>query len=395
MTGVFLLISALLLSAGNLYAQTAAAPQMASNNEGLFWAVALAAILGLAVIIILLARVLLVIITNRDKNAANAPKSGNLPTLFAPFALLGLLALGNTQDAFAWQAASDAAAAAAPTSNFMLQYIGHILALLVVFIEFIIIVYLVSIIYKVLHEFNYVRKMPKKRSAWQTLWEEANSLQPIEREAEVMTNHEYDGIRELDNQLPPWWVYGFYLTIAFSGIYLLNYHVLNVSPLSIQEYKNELAAAEEMKAAMQKTTKVVQIDENAVEALTDPGVLTKGEAKFKSLCSPCHGQLGEGLAGPNLTDDYWVHGGGIVNIYKIIKNGVVEKGMAAWGKQISPQDMQAIASYILTLHGTNPPNGKKPEGELYKDVAKAAAPVDGTQQKEATALPTDTANVNK
>ncbi len=386
--GFLSVISLLLVSTATLHAQTptdAAAQTAAGNNEGLFWAISLTAILGLAVIIILLARVLLVIVTNRNKSdeaavADSSEKQKNLTSLLLPlFATLSLFLAGGQQDVFAWQ--TTATDTAVPASNFMVQYGTHILALIVVFVEFVIILYLVSIIYKVLYEFKYLRKMPKAKSRWQSWWEEANALRPIEREAEVMTDHEYDGIRELDNNLPPWWIYGFYLTIAFSAVYLLNYHVMGVSPSSLQEYKNELAYAEEMKLAMQKTAGVVQIDENKVERLTDPGAIAKGQAKFKSLCSPCHGQSGEGLAGPNLTDDYWIHGGGIVNIYKIIKNGVVEKGMAAWGKQISPQDIQVVASYIMTLHGTNPPNGKKPEGQIYKDTpAAAATPADTTQQ---------------
>ena len=89
---------------------------------------------------------------------------------------------------------------------------------------------------------------------------------------------------------------------------------------------------------------------------------------------PCHGQKGEGLVGPNFADEYWIHGGGIKNVFKVIKYGVPDKGMIAWQAQLKPADMQKVGSYILTLQGTNPPNPKAPQGTIWADTAAVQAP---------------------
>ncbi|MCS7037409.1 MAG: cbb3-type cytochrome c oxidase N-terminal domain-containing protein [Saprospiraceae bacterium] len=189
---------------------------------------------------------------------------------------------------------------------------------------------------------------------------------PIEREAEIMFHHEYDGIRELDNRLPPWWVNLFILTVVWSAIYMFYYHWGGGGPSSTDEYNQEMERAKkEIAIAMAGAANAV--DESNVVALKESAALAEGELIFKNLCAACHGQLGEGGVGPNLTDDYWLHGGGIKNVFKVIKYGVPEKGMISWQSQLTPSDMQKVASFILTLHGTNPPNGKDPQGELWKE----------------------------
>lgn len=192
---------------------------------------------------------------------------------------------------------------------------------------------------------------------------------PIEQEHTILLDHNYDGIMELDNNLPPWWKYLFYVTIVFSIIYMINYHVINIWPLSDQEYKDEIALAELQKANMAGA----MINENTVTALTDIAALSAGKEIFVKYCAACHGQKGEGLVGPNLTDDYWIHGGGIKNIYRIVVNGVIEKGMLSWKAQLKPQQIQEVGSYILSLYGTNPPNAKAPQGEKWVDPANAPA----------------------
>lgn len=195
---------------------------------------------------------------------------------------------------------------------------------------------------------------------------------PIEREAEIMFHHEYDGIRELDNRLPPWWVNLFIITVVWSAVYMFYYHWGGGGPSSVDEYNQEVERAKkEIAIAMAGAANAV--DESSVQALTESAALAEGELIFKNLCAACHGQLGEGGVGPNLTDDYWLHGGGIKNIFKVVKYGVPEKGMISWQSQLTPSDMQKVASYILTLHGTNPPNGKEPQGELWKEEPQEAA----------------------
>lgn len=200
-----------------------------------------------------------------------------------------------------------------------------------------------------------------------------NNAVPIEQEEEVMTDHVYDGIRELDNQLPTWWVWLFNLTIVFAVVYLVWFHVLDKGKLQIQEYKDELAvAAAQKKARMAAAGPEASVDENTVTALTSKVKLTAGKEIFTNYCAACHGQAGEGKVGPNLTDVYWLHGGGIKNVFKTIKYGVPQKGMISWENQLSPAQIQEVASYILTLQGTNPPNAKAPQGDKYVEGQEVA-----------------------
>ncbi|POY37599.1 cytochrome oxidase subunit III [Solitalea longa] len=218
---------------------------------------------------------------------------------------------------------------------------------------------------------------PKKK--WYS-FERINSTVPIEKEGELLMEHDYDGIHELDNKMPPWFIWLFNVTIGISVIYLLVFHVIKAAPLQIDEYKNELAVAEKHMEEYQKKSANL-VDENSVVLLTEAAQVSKGADVFKTNCVACHGAKGEGGVGPNLTDDYWLHGGGIKNIFKTIKYGVVEKGMRSWQQDLSPVQIQEVASYIQTLHGTNPPNAKEKQGELYKEGATADAnskPADST-----------------
>lgn len=187
---------------------------------------------------------------------------------------------------------------------------------------------------------------------------------PVEQESEVMLDHEYDGIRELDNNLPPWWKYMFYATIIFAVVYLFRYHITGQGQLQLEEYQAEVQAAVEQKAEMMATATEMVTEDNVVY-LVDAPSLEKGAAIYKGNCATCHGQLGEGGAGPNLTDQYWIHGGSISNIFKTIKYGVPAKGMIAWQSQFSPSQIQKIASYIKSMQGSNPPGAKDPQGEIY------------------------------
>jgi cytochrome c oxidase cbb3-type subunit III len=193
-------------------------------------------------------------------------------------------------------------------------------------------------------------------------WEDAV---PIERESEVLMHHEYDGIRELDNSLPPWWVNMFIITVVWAFGYMIYYHWGGSGPSSSEEYDLEIAEA---KAAQRAVAGGKSLDENSVVELSETADLSAGATIFSTSCASCHGQKGEGLVGPNLTDEYWLHGGGIVDIFKVIKNGVPEKGMIAWSAQLTPKDIQKVASYIRTLKGTNPPNPKAPQGEIWQDA---------------------------
>lgn len=203
------------------------------------------------------------------------------------------------------------------------------------------------------------------------LWTGAlNDAVPLERENEIMMDHEYDGIRELDNNLPPWWIWGFYFTIAFAGVYITYYHITGKGDLQIAEYKKEMEEGRLQKEAYLAKAGA-KVDENTVVVFTEATQLDKGKETFKTFCAACHGQQGEGGVGPNFTDEYWIHGGGIKNIFKTVKYGVPAKGMIAWETQLTPVQIQEVSSYILTLKGTNPPNQKEPQGEIWTEVVSS------------------------
>ncbi len=189
---------------------------------------------------------------------------------------------------------------------------------------------------------------------------------PVEREGEILLAHGFDGIRELDNSLPPWWINMFYITIAWAVGYMIYFHWGGGGPSSREEYQQEMETAKK-EIAMATAGKAASVDENTVVALTDASSLGEGELIFKANCVACHGQNGEGLVGPNFCDQNWIHGGGIKNIFKTIKNGVPDKGMISWAATLRPQDIQKVGSYILKFQGTNPPNQKAPQGEIWKE----------------------------
>lgn len=193
---------------------------------------------------------------------------------------------------------------------------------------------------------------------------------PVEKEEDVLMDHEYDGIHELDNNLPPWWLYGFYFSIVFGVVYIINYHFSDNGKLMVEEYQAEMLEAEEAKAAFVSTQENI-VDENDVTYLADADALAAGGKTFRLYCAPCHGENGgsmPGGVGPNLTDDYWIHGGSMNDIYKTIKYGVPEKGMVSWQAQLNPTQIQQLASYIKSLYGTNPENAKEPQGEIWEDT---------------------------
>lgn len=210
----------------------------------------------------------------------------------------------------------------------------------------------------------YVEEVQKAKDPWwRRQYKAWTNVVPVEKEDSVMLDHNYDGIRELDNSLPPWWVAMFIITIIFAVVFLGYYHVLGGQSQK-EEYEAAMKVAEESKAAF-AATQANKIDEENLEASTDPQDLAIGKTIFSTNCVACHLANGEGSVGPNLTDEYWIHGGGIKNVYATVKNGVPEKGMIAWSAQLKPADIYKVSSYILTLQGTNPPNAKAPQGVKY------------------------------
>lgn len=189
---------------------------------------------------------------------------------------------------------------------------------------------------------------------------------PVEQEDEIILDHNYDGIKELDNNLPPWWVYGFYATIIFGVIYMIRFHVFN-DYTQTEEYETEVAEAKIAIEEYKKTAKDL-VDVNTVTLLTDAADLSAGKAIFATNCVACHKADGGGGIGPNLTDKYWILGGGIKNIFRTISEGGRDgKGMVAWKQTLKPAEMAQVASYIVTLGGTTPAEPKEAQGELWVD----------------------------
>lgn len=193
----------------------------------------------------------------------------------------------------------------------------------------------------------------------------------IEQEADVMLDHNYDGIRELDNVLPPWWVYLFYSCIIFAGIYLIRYQILG-GDNQIQEFDKEVAAA---KIAVDEYNKTApdQMNKEKVTLLTDATSIAAGKAIFLANCVACHRPDAGGQIGPNLTDDMWINGGGIKNVFNTIMEGGRDgKGMISWKATIKPSEIQKVASYVLSLQGSKPVNPKPTEPEAKKWVDETA-----------------------
>ena len=176
----------------------------------------------------------------------------------------------------------------------------------------------------------------------------------------LLLDHEYDGIKELDNKLPRWWVWLFYGSIVFAAVYLTYYHVLGAGDLMAAEYQKEMKVGEALKAAAM--TKFEAGIPN-LQPAKDPAVLTQGKQIFTTLCAPCHRADAGGLVGPNLTDNYWIHGSNFADNVTTIWNGVPAKGMITWKNYLNPDQVEAVASYIYTLRGTHPPNPKPPENQ--------------------------------
>ena len=208
-------------------------------------------------------------------------------------------------------------------------------------------------------------KAHKFKAWWNRFNEKFTRSVPVEKEADILLDHDYDGIRELDNALPPWWKYGFYLTIGIAIVYLFYYNVFGYGKNPTQEYNAEMARAKIQQEAFEANNKD-KIDENNVP-MADAAGLAEAKEIFTTKCFACHGKLGEGGAGPNLTDNYWLHKGSINDIFQSIKHGYPDKGMQSWANVYTPKQISYLASYIKTLHGTNPPNAKAPQGDLYMD----------------------------
>lgn len=200
----------------------------------------------------------------------------------------------------------------------------------------------------------------------------------MEQESDIMLDHDYDGIKELDNVLPPWWVNLFIATTIFAVIYLFRFHVMN-DYTQEQEFEQEVELANLEIAKHKLTSPKEEVTLADVTMLTDAASLAKGKEIFTNACAACHKPDGGGIVGPNLTDEFWINGGGIKNVFKVIAEGSPNNAsMVAWAKTLGTTEVQKVASYVLTLQGTKPAGAKPAEGEKWVETADAAVPATTT-----------------
>ncbi len=233
----------------------------------------------------------------------------------------------------------------------------------------------------------------KKSSNWlMNMYKKLVGRKPIEQEGEIILDHNYDGIKELDNSLPPWWLYAFYASIIFAAVYLVRYHIFD-GPDQATEFEREMVAANLAIEEYKKTAKDL-VDINTVKLLTDASDLSAGKSIFETNCVACHMADGGGGIGPNLTDEYWILGGGIKNVFKtLVEGGRDGKGMISWKATLKPLEMAQVASYVLTFQGTTPANPKAPEGDIWIDPDKQEQSTDKSTQPETNETVTDSTSV--
>ncbi|APQ16051.1 cbb3-type cytochrome c oxidase N-terminal domain-containing protein [Maribacter hydrothermalis] len=242
-----------------------------------------------------------------------------------------------------------------------------------------------NVLYNTLDEEAKVRYLATKEDKWEWTWGKKmyNKMlgsKSMDEEVEIILDHNYDGIRELDNNLPPWWVYLFYASIVFAVVYLVRFHIYD-DYTQDQEYEQEVAAAQLEIEEYKKTAKGL-VDANTVELLTDASDINAGKTIFEINCVACHMADGGGGIGPNLTDPNWILGGGIKNVFNTISEGGRDgKGMIAWKQNLKPLEMAQVASYVLSFQGTTPANPKAAEGDIWVDPN---APTPATPAQEAT-----------
>ncbi len=364
---LFLLISTLFISKG--FAQAAAAaPAAASSSIN----IPVNTILCCIALVLLFIILVLSVTVNGAIELYKSKKAAAKTVVF-----LGLIFL--SQYAFSQDAAATAATATASTAN-TASNIYFYSFVTIILIEVAVILFFIKAL-RFLTGIDQLKKEKAARGEEKTLWETINQFKPLEEEGNMDTGHNYDGIRELDNITPPWFVAGFAATILFAAVYLYRYHIAESMPFQEEEFAVEMKAAQALQDSLLKL-EGNKIDENSV-TLLGSSEIALGAKTFTANCAACHGDKGQGGVGPNLTDEYWIHGGNIKDVFKTIKYGYVDKGMKSWKDDFSPKQIAQLASFIKSLKGSNPPGAKEKQGELYVEEAAtaSAAPADSTQTK--------------
>lgn len=301
---------------------------------------------------------------------------------FTFFALIGLL-LSNpvlAQD----EAVSSGLKAMDSNQLAILIIIGVVFGVIILLL--ILMLYLMSFVSAILLQEN--PELADGPSWWESFKERfvTGDVEEEQSRDKLMTSHSYDGIQELDNFMPPWLQYVFTGTIVIAFVYFGYYTVLGFGKTGIEEYEEEIRIAA-IEAESRGTSAMASIDETNVEVDNSELGISAGKTIFGANCAACHAADGGGGVGPNLTDQYWLHGGDIKDVFRVIKYGVIEKGMVPWEDQLSPQEIQGVSSFILTLQGTTPAVAKDPQGELY--TGGEVAPVDDSTPADSTEVAAD------
>jgi len=344
-----------------------------AEDKGGNYNMVLISLVGLMIILLLIIGVLAMTLGQlgvvvRDKMRKERKAGSNVVKSLLLLVLMGIPALHSF--------AADAAKAAEPVSHSISGIAENDFYLMIgiLLLELIVIFALVLNIRLLLRSLSSKAEpvpgvVTEPQHSW--FWDKFNAAKPLDQEKDVLLDHNYDGIQELDNSLPPWWKYGFYLTIIVGVIYFYRYHISHDGPSPQEEYAMEMQKGEEDKAAYLATAGN-NVDENSVVQLKDAVNIEAGKAIFVKTCAPCHLADGGGAVGPNLTDDYWLHGCGIKDIFKSIKYGWQDKGMKSWKDDFSAKQIQQLASFVKSLRGSKPAVPKLEQGELCMDAAPAA-----------------------
>lgn len=342
-----------MLMPASVFAQTAQTTSSAAHPVVI---VMLSIIALLAFVILLMGNVM--VSSHAIFKKRNQKKTAVAPVIVAALSLLAT-------PAFAQEAVAVSAEWVAGLSNTNLIILVSIIAL-----ELIIIFYMVSVFRSFTRLKKSISPQAEKKDKWAWL-ERLNRTRTVDAKSEEEFNlgHEYDGIEELDNPTPPWWNWGFILSVVFGVVYLWVYFISYSAPNQYQELEIANAKAEErIKNYMAQSAE--NIDENNVTLLTASVDLTEGQKMYIANCAACHREDGGGSVGPNLTDEYWKHGGSINDIFRTVKYGVPEKGMKSWREDFTPKQIAQISSFVHSLTGSNPPNPKEPEGDLYTEAVQ-------------------------
>jgi len=368
---IFLAATALVLAPMLLLAQADPAVQSAEAASNLPNPVFLA-LVGLAVVLLFAIAALGGVL--RNLSLAYWDKLKTAKQGAAAKATLLLLALTGTTSSVIAAAVDTAAAEIAPSSTYIAGILKHEFYALTGLIAFELLIFfalllMVRYMIRLIVAKPELAVKPEVASALAkakkvSFWDRFHNTIPVSEEQDIVLDHEYDGIRELDNNLPAWWKYGFYLTILISFVYVWYYHS-GAGPTQMDEYAAEVKAGEEAKAAYLAKTSG-NIDENTVK-MGDAASISAGKTLYASSCAACHASDGGGSVGPNLTDSYWLHGGSISDVFKSIKYGWADKGMKSWKDDFSPKQIADISSYIKSLEGTTPAAPKEKQGELYTE----------------------------